>query len=334
MFKSKVVKSLMNEKDLDEISIQFFYLRHVNQNEKYCSIEIDMSNELVEWIKSDLKNNMQYYWNNDKNNFEIVDYNNELFLHDSIAEINLDVTKFLELKETKNKMMASTIDVKKDYENLKDSNFHLVRCSYDNDTIYFGFYRGMRKHGRNKKVAIFEKDKFVENDKTLIELGGSISFIIHDDYVYVIQPRNFEYAFRYSEHITKMRDENINKLLLLPVFPDMESKILFKEKASNHWYSRGLANMSSSSFDEINEYYSIRCDELHRISKEVEHDENQKKYFEEKKGILLDLIKLIDFDNNNLLKIDNDTNIKPLLHLFQDKIMERYLTKKVDTSLN
>lgn len=53
------------------------------------------------------------------------------------------------------------------------------------------------------KHLIFEGDKFVENTHTMIDLGGPISFIIHKKNVYIIQPRNFEFAFKYSDHITK-----------------------------------------------------------------------------------------------------------------------------------
>ena len=31
-----------------------------------------------------------------------------------------------------------------------------------------------------------------------------------------------------------------------------------------------------------------------------------------------------------MLKIDEESDIKPLLHLFQDKIVEKYLTRKID----
>ncbi|EOS7678890.1 hypothetical protein F6342_RS11170, partial [Enterococcus hirae] len=42
---SKVIKKLFNHDNLDELSTEFFYLRHVNQDEKYKAVEVKVSDE-------------------------------------------------------------------------------------------------------------------------------------------------------------------------------------------------------------------------------------------------------------------------------------------------
>lgn len=327
--KSKIIKDLFTQSNLDELSTEFFYMRHVNQDEKYNAIEVDISNDLVDWIKKDIRINLINYWDTDKKNFNVEAYNHELSLMDTIAELNLNSNNYGSVKETKDKMIAATIEKSKSSEKLKYSNFNLIKFSTNEDSAYFGYYKGTRKNGKKKKIAILEGDKFIENEHIMIDIGGSISFIVHDETVYIIQPRNFEFAFKYSDHITKMRNENIDNLIKLPMFPDEESKEIFRTKASNHLFSRSLANMNKVTFSGIEQYYNDRCKELKSISDTIKDNPEKKANIIKEKGVLVDLLDFIDFENNNLLKISNESDIKPLLHLFQDKIVEKYLTKTI-----
>ncbi|EHZ9212442.1 TPA: Kiwa anti-phage protein KwaB-like domain-containing protein [Enterococcus faecalis] len=326
---SKVIDNLFNHKNLDELSTEFFYLRHVNLDEKYKAVEVKVSTEIVNWIKEDIKTNLKSFWDEQNKKFNIKNYNHELTINDTIAKLDLSVDTMTELNLTKEKMIESTINKDKNADELKNSNFNLIKFSIKEDYVYFGYYKGTKKNGKKIKHLIFEGDKFVENTHTMIDLGGPISFIIHKKNVYIIQPRNFEFAFKYSDHITKKRTENINKLIELPFFPDEETKEIFRKKASNHLYSRGLANMNESIFNEITNYYNERCKELKIIYDNISSNDAVKDELQKEKGILIDLIPFIDFDNNNSLIINENSDIKPLLHLFQDKIVETYLTRKI-----
>lgn len=326
---SKVIDNLFNHKNLDELSTEFFYLRHVNLDEKYKAVEVKVSTEIVSWIKEDIKTNLKSFWDEQNKKFNIKNYNHELTINDTIAKLDLSVDTMTELNLTKEKMIESTINKDKNADKLKNSNFNLIKFSIKEDYVYFGYYKGTKKNGKKIKRLIFEGDKFVENTHTMIDLGGPISFIIHKKNVYIIQPRNFEFAFKYSDHITKKRTENINKLIELPFFPDEETKEIFRKKASNHLYSRGLANMNESIFNEITNYYNERCKELKIIYDNISSNDAVKDELQKEKGILIDLIPFIDFDNNNSLIINENSDIKPLLHLFQDKIVETYLTRKI-----
>ncbi|EMG1574742.1 DUF4868 domain-containing protein [Enterococcus faecalis] len=326
---SKVIDNLFNHKNLDELSTEFFYLRHVNLDEKYKAVEVKVSTEIVNWIKEDIKTNLKSFWDEQNKKFNIKNYNHELTINDTIAKLDLSVDTMTELNLTKEKMIESTINKDKNADELKNSNFNLIKLSIKEDYVYFGYYKGTKKNGKKIKHLIFEGDKFVENTHTMIDLGGPISFIIHKKNVYIIQPRNFEFAFKYSDHITKKRTENINKLIELPFFPDEETKEIFRKKASNHLYSRGLANMNESIFNEITNYYNERCKELKIIYDNISSNDAVKDELQKEKGILIDLIPFIDFDNNNSLIINENSDIKPLLHLFQDKIVETYLTRKI-----
>ncbi|EGO8295665.1 DUF4868 domain-containing protein, partial [Enterococcus faecalis] len=224
---SKVIDNLFNHKNLDELSTEFFYLRHVNLDEKYKAVEVKVSTEIVSWIKEDIKTNLKSFWDEQNKKFNIKNYNHELTINDTIAKLDLSVDTMTELNLTKEKMIESTINKDKNADELKNSNFNLIKFSIKEDYVYFGYYKGTKKNGKKIKHLIFEGDKFVENTHTMIDLGGPISFIIHKKNVYIIQPRNFEFAFKYSDHITKKRTENINKLIELPFFPDEETKEIF-----------------------------------------------------------------------------------------------------------
>lgn len=328
--KSEVINSLFYQKNLDKLSTQFYYLRHVKQDEKYRSVEIDVSNDLVNWLKGDIKKNLENYWDSENKKFNLVVYNHELSLMDSIAELDLSLINYESVQKSKKEMINATTNNDKEVDQLKKSNFCLVKFYTSDDCVYFGYYRGIKKSGSRKKVAIFEKNEFTENEHTMIELGGSISFLIHKETVYIIQPRNFEFAFKYSDHITKMRNENIDNLVKLSIFPDEESKEIFRNKASNHLYSRSLANMDNVTFQEIEKYYNDRCLELKGISDKIEANPDIKENLVKQKGILIDLIDYIDFEHGNMLKITEKSDIKPLLHLFQDKIVEKYMSKRID----
>ncbi|EGO5065367.1 DUF4868 domain-containing protein [Enterococcus faecalis] len=326
---SKVIDNLFNQKNLDELSTEFFYLRHVNLDEKYKAVEVKVSAEMVNWIKKDIKTNLESFWDEQNKKFNIKNYNHELTINDTIAKLDLSVDTMTELNLTKEKMIESIINKDKNADELNNSKFNLIKFSIKEDQVYFGYYKGTKKSGKKIKHLIFEGDKFVKNTHTMIDLGGPISFIIHNKNVYIIQPRNFEFAFKYSDHITKKRTENINKLIELPFFPDEETKEIFRKKASNHLYSRGLANMNESIFNEITNYYNERCEELKIIYDNISSNDSIKDELQKEKGILIDLIPFIDFDNNNSLIINENSDIKPLLHLFQDKIVETYLTRKI-----
>ncbi|MCG4808376.1 hypothetical protein L0P46_10930, partial [Collinsella aerofaciens] len=69
--------------------------------------------------------------------------------------------------------------------------------------------------------------------------------------------------------------------------------------------------------------------ELKIIYDNISSNDAVKDELQKEKGILIDLIPFIDFDNNNSLIINENSDIKPLLHLFQDKIVETYLTRKI-----
>lgn len=328
--KTKIIMDLFNQVELDKISTEFFYMKHVKQDEKYKAIEVDVSNKLVDWIKKDIKPNLENYWDNDNKQFSINSYNHELTLMDSIAKLDLSLSKYDYIKQVKDKMFEAMIHKSKDTNNLFRSSFHLVKFYTEEECVYFGYYKGIRKNGKKKKTAIFEHEQFIENKHIMIDLGGAISFIIYDETIYIIQPRNFEFAFKYSDHITTMRNENIENLIKLPMFLDEESKELFRVKASNHLFSRSLANMDRVTFDEIEQYYYDRCNELKVLYNKIKTSPEKKEDFIKEKGILVDLLDFIDFENDNKLKIDEESDIKPLLHLFQDKIVEKYLTRKID----
>ena len=182
-------------------------------------------------------------------------------------------------------------------------------------------------------LGIIESNDFHELTQPMIEIGGVPSFIIHNQYIYVINPRNFEYAFKYSDHITLKRDENLNRIVNMDFFDDPVAKDFFYQKSRGHLRARSIAQISDETFMVLEENFNERCEELNSIKQRIEDDPELLRELQEKSKIILELMDYIDLDNHKIM-FDEESDPTPLLHLFQDKIMESFLTKHIRIAMS
>ena len=57
---------------------------------------------------------------------------------------------------------------------------------------------------------------------------GNYHFMDEKD-VYIINPRYFEYAFDYTDHITEISQNNIEEIASMSFFPDNDTRESFKK---------------------------------------------------------------------------------------------------------
>lgn len=325
---SKTLNSLLKSLDEKDLSINIYYIRHVKQEELYKSVEIDLNDKLTKWLKGNIKKELKKHSDVKNSSFPVVNYNDEFSINDQIAELNLSDDSRKDLQMKKNRMLEATD--RNDETDLNQTSFHLVKIESENDSVFYvGYYRSMKKIGGRKKTLWIEHNSFSEIENEIADLGGSISFIIHQESVYIFSPVPFEYAFKYKEHLNHKRDFNLKLITNKNFFKDDESKKIFEEKATHHFFSRGIASMGQDILNDLEFYYHERCKELKEIKNDLVKNPDNEDKIRKENGVLIDIINYIDFDNDNIIIMDSEMDVKPLLHLFQDKIARTFLTKNI-----
>lgn len=323
------------QKFLDEngqIDIELYLLRGVKDKEQtvvYQAYEIKMNEELKKFYKENLRNNFLKI-RDEENKFVTSSYNFELQINDQLAY--LDIDKISTLNEKFEKMKGAIS--KKELE-MKRGKFQILKLLdlEDDRACYIFYYQGV-KNGTNKKYAFLECDEFKLVSDNLINVGGFFHFFIDENkYLYIRSPREFEYAFKYEDHINKMRDENIERISEQNIFIDNNSLKFFKDEAVKYIRSRSMAQIDSSVIENFKYHFENRCDDLEEIKKDIEKIKDYEKA-KDKYGIIVDLIDFINFDLKKIeIEKSEDTNLTPIFHLFQNKIVESYLTKEIRTAL-
>lgn len=320
-----------------ELSIEHYIVRHIRGEQKYKSWQVDLDGKLIDgsddlngWLKRNICDEIKNLKKDEK--LETTPYDIEVIKQGKVGVINLEEETYASLKETKEKLISS-IDGESDEDDITKTNFQISKIYKEERCIYICYYGAVKKSTKKKKWIIIESKAFHEAREGVVNIGGSIDFIIQDNHIYVINNRNFEYAFKYMDLISEKRDFALNKIIALDIFDD-DSIELFITKSQEYPYARGLAGISDETIANIKKYYPERCTEIKMISDKLsEATEKERRAVEEEYGILTQLTEFIDFENDNRIVIDEESNIKPLMHFFQDKIMKSFLTEKIKTIL-
>jgi len=331
-----ILNEIINCDDDSKLALGIFCIKHYNQlNSKYISREVTLVDELRDWLKKSIKDELNSLKVKSSNGDELIflfnNYNDEFNINDSISVINVD-EKGEPLKDTLSKMLES---IAKNEGELKNTNFYLVKVELEEKKCYIGYYRGFKKNGNKKKygLGLIESDKFSILDQPLIEFGGTPQFIIHDNYIYVINPKQFEYAFKYTDHITQKRDENLSRIVSMSFFSDTVAKETFFEKSKNHLRARAIAQISEKTFTVLEDNFNARCEEIKIIKQTMEDDPTVVEELKENAKVIIDLFEYLDLDNHKIIFNEN-SDPTPLLHLFQDKIVESFLTKRMKIAIS
>lgn len=323
-----ILNQLLEKSNYEKIGTEVYCITPMKDLDiKYKSFEATLEEKnLKEWFIKHTLNELKKLKIDGE--FYSTKYNNELKINESIAEIDTDESEGILQKNLKKLKKAIS---KNEGELNTNVKFTLLKMRLKDKAVYFGYYKGIKNYGNKKKYGLIRGKEFHEIGDDIIELGGPIHFIIYENCIYVINPQMFEYAFQYSDHITKKRDENLKAIVKIDIF-DEKSKKIFLDNSSHHLMARGIAQITDTEIGAIKDNFKDRCNELIEIKKKIDEDPQSENDIKEEIGVLMDLMDLINLEKQQII-LKEESNVKPLVWLFEDKIMESFLTKKIQTIL-
>ncbi|PRS08069.1 hypothetical protein C6W27_22945 [Bacillus paralicheniformis] len=320
----------MGEKDLNQVDLSISLV--VKQKEADCyyqSMNIALDIEVKNWLKNHIVkflNTLKEKDSLDNNVFNVGDYNLEIKKQDQIAKFDLNRNENLKLK--KDQLISAISNPDPQFEE-QNTNFQFVKVSYQSNKAYFCFYRGTKKNTKKRRYAIKNANQFQFFDSTVIDLGGNADFIIIEDYIFILNIKNFEYAFDFRDHINDLRDKNIAEIISMPFFSGEDSnKLEFEKACKTYIYSRSLANIQPDTIAALQQKFEDRCNELSEIKRKEPSDELAKEEYKKKHGTLWDLFDYIDIENYKI-KFNPGEKPSPLIHFFSDKIAKSFLTESI-----
>lgn len=318
--------STINANQIQNIDVAFYLVRkQVEADQLYQTSEIALAPNVKEWVRSNIVKTLQGLKEEDEANatvFLIGDYNHEISPNDKIARFALNQV----LLDKKGRLIAALRNTDPEYPEKK-TNFQIVKLTYEECDAYFCYYRGARKASSKKKSVLRNANQYVFIDEAIIDIGGNIDFFIVNDFIFIINVRNFEFAFDYRDHINDLRDQNIAQIISMPFFDDDSSnRDMFEESCKRFIYSRSLAQIKPETFTAIEENFQDRCDELSQIKANVPGNRVERERYMAKYGTLWELFEYIDLDNRKIIFTEG-ASPKVLLHFFADKIVKSFLTE-------
>lgn len=318
----------LNNDEITNVDLSFYLVKKQKEADNfYLSLEKQLAPDVNTWFKSHIIEELKELKttnHNDEFSFNVAEYNFEIQKNDHIAKLNLNsIDQLLQRKQGLINALCGEANVFS--EDL--INFQIVKMSYNDSSAYFCFYRGTKKNTSKKKYVMKNTNQlhFVEN--SIIDVGGKIDFFIFDDFVFILNVTNFEYAFDYRDHINRARDQNINQIIALPFFNgDASNADVFAEKCKTFIYSRSLAQISPSTIDALQTQFIERCNELSIIKSALPEEPALAEIYKTKFGSLWNLFDYLDLENHQI-KYDEDSSPTPLIHFFADKIVKSFLTE-------
>lgn len=320
----------LEEKEYSNIGINIYLVnRDKQKDEYYFSKSVEVDSKIKEFLRIYIIEQLTSFKIDEDQGFLIQKYNQEFQLNDYLGQFNLAELGDENKAVSKIHLLKKAI-VKDSLENIKQAKFQIITLSYENEKVDFCFYTGIKKNAKTKRLALFSSNEFKLISEEIIEFGGKLSFFMDEKDVYVIDPRYFEYAFDYTDHIAEISQNNIEQITTMNFFPDDNTRENFKKASSHQLFARSLARIEPETLKNVEKYYHDRIGELKEIKNKRDEITNasEKEKFEKTIGELNDLIGFIDFSNDTI-KFNEGENPKPLLHFFQDKIVTSFLTKEI-----
>ncbi|CAM4214121.1 hypothetical protein BAMA_02100 [Bacillus manliponensis] len=330
--KQHMISKILNlkEEEYSNIEINVCLVKKDKQkDEYYFSKSVEVDSKIKEFLRKHIIEQLKSLKTEEEQVFPVQKYNQEFQLNDYLGKFNLAELGNENKTVSKIHLLKKAI-VTDSLENIKKAKFQMIKLSYENEKVYFCFYTGIKKSAKTKKLAFFSSNEFRFISEEIIEFGGKLSFFMDEKDIYIIDPRYFEYAFDYTDHIAEISQNNIEEIASMSFFPDDNTRESFKKASSHQLFARSLARIEPETLRNVEKYYHDRIDELKEIKNKRDEikDASEKEKFDGAIGELKDLIKFIDFSNDTI-KFNEGENPKPLLHFFQDKIVTSFLTKEI-----
>jgi len=311
--------STINEAQMQDIDVAFHLVRKQSEADQlYQTSEIALHPDVKKWVRSNIIKSLQELKEEgDANNsvFLVGEYNHEISPNDKIAKFALNQV----LLSKKGKLITALRCPDPEYPE-KRTSFQIVKLTYEEQDAYFCYYRGTRKTSSKKKAVLKNANQYVFADEAIIDIGGNIDFFIVGDYIYIINVRNFEFAFDY-------RDHNLTEIVSMPFFDGENSNSeIFEESCKKFIYSRSLAQIKPDTLTAIQTNFQDRCNELSQIKANLPRGQAEKERYMAKYGTIWELFEFIDLEARKII-FNEGASPRPLLHFFADKIVKSFVTE-------
>lgn len=327
MVKINEAGHFINNIDMDNVDLSLnVIIKDPNAEYIYSSKEMVISEELTAFLGTHIINELEDL--KVDGNYNLSEYNNELQINDTISYYNYSVKNDEDTIKSRIQLLTDAI-TSDQLEEVERCKFQIAKLDIEDNTIFFCFYKGVKKNSRKRKLAIFNPNELTEIQERILEIGGPLAFFFDHENIYIIRVKEFEYAFNYTDHIAQKSTENLSYISNLGVFINEETKDNFCKKASNTFHLRGLANMKEETLQNLQMHYNDRIDELKEISDNLARftGSEREEYLGEI-GDLSDLIQHFDFEERKII-FNEDDSPTIILHFFQDKIMKSFLTHRI-----
>ena len=299
----------------------------------YQSLEVSLAPDVKEWLKKYIVKTLNALKQKDvdgDSRFLVGDYNHEINKQDHIAMYDVNFSETLKGKKEK---LITSLRVPDSMYEEKNTNFQMVKLSYQEDHAYFCFYRGTKKNSSRRKAVFKNSNRFEFVEHTIVEVGGSFDFIVWGEYIFILNITNFEHAFDYRDHVNTLRDKNLEEIISMPFFDGEESnKDIFLKTSRTYIYSRGLAQIKPETLEVLQANFKARCVELSEIKKRAPTDPIKKEQYIKELGSLWELFDYIDVDGYKI-KFNEGDSPKALIHFFSDKIVKSFLTEAIKVAI-
>ena len=327
----------LSEDEYSKVSLSAYFInKDKNKDSYYFSKLVEIDESIEVFLKGHIIKILSKLKKENGNSFPVQNYNQEFQLTDFIGRFNIEeyTRNSSPNKAVEQLSLMRSAMAKDELENINKAMFQIIALHLDGEKVSFCFYKSVKKQAKTKKMALWSSEKFISVEKDMVEFGGNFSFFMDDTNIFIIDPRHFEWAFDYKDHITENSRINIDRVTAMDFFPDEATKRFFKQAASHQLFARGIASMEVSTLEHVETYFDERVKELKAIKDKRDNIEDQEKKakFKQEIGELNELIDFIDFSNNKVIFREKD-DPKPLLHFFQDKIVESFLTKRVRVAM-
>ncbi|EFM09518.1 conserved hypothetical protein [Paenibacillus curdlanolyticus YK9] len=323
--------SNMTEDTLAEVDLSLHLVRLQKEADSfYQSSGIQLAPDVGKWVKKSIVKTLQELKEVDDTEsrvFLVGNYNHEIKINDKLAKLELSEDQGL--LDKVRKLTTALRSPDPEYPE-KYTSFQIVKLTLDEQDAYFCYYRGVKKNSMrsSKKLMVFKNaNQFVFAEDTVIDLGGNIDFFVVGDFMFIMNVRNFEFAFDYRDHINEQRDRNLTEIVSMPFFDGENSnKGIFEESCKKFIHSRGLAQIKPVTLTAIQTNFQERCNELSQIKANLPVDETEKGRYLAKYGTIWELFDYIDMENRKIIFNEGDSP-RPLLHFFADKIVKSFVTE-------
>lgn len=328
---NRVSNLALTDEALTGVDLSFHLVRVQKEADSfYQSSGIQLAPDVIKWVKKSIIKTLQglkEVGDTEDKVFLVGNYNHEIKINDRIARYDLSENQGLLDKVGKLTTALRTPDP--EYPE-KHTSFQMVKLTLGEQDAYFCYYRGVKKNSMrsSKKLMVFKNaNQFVFAEDTIVDLGGNIDFFIVGDFIFIVNVRNFEFAFDYRDHINEQRDRNLTEIISMPFFDGEDSnKERFEESCKRYIHSRGLAQIKRDTLTAIQTNFEARCNELSQIKANLPADQAEQERYKKKYSTIWDLFEYIDLDNRKII-FKEDASPRALLHFFADKIVKSFVTE-------